>query len=239
MPARNAKRTLEQARLSLAVEHVPLDTLAPYSHNARKHPEDQLNRLSAMLRRFGFLVPVIVDALNVIVAGHGRILAARRLWDAGETIPGALVYSVPVLRVAHLRPTQVKAYRIADNKLASLSTFDDALLGKALKELAASGFAVLALGFSDDEMAALTGSADAALAAAIAGARDALPVGEAAPGVVNLRCLMTRQQRDSVQAMLERARASRHLDNDGAALAAIAAEYLANTTPREVASDAD
>lgn len=142
----------------MTLHSLPLSQIRPYPRNARLHPGDQLQRLGDSLRRFGFVAPVLVDAEDVLVAGHARLEAAKRIWAAGLTIPRAEAGIVPVVRLADLTPAQIRAYRIADNKLAQLSHFDDALLSETLRVLTSAGFGAAALGFSDDELALLTGT---------------------------------------------------------------------------------
>lgn len=119
------------------------DKLLPYPGNARKHSTRQLNQLVASLREFGFVNPVLVDAHNTIIAGHGRVAAAKKL---GLT-------QVPTLRIDHLSEAQKKAYIIADNRLAELAGWDNELLRAELKELISLDFNVELSGF-------LTGEAD-------------------------------------------------------------------------------
>jgi ParB-like chromosome segregation protein Spo0J len=185
---------------------VPVDSLTLYSRNARHHPPDQLTRLADSLRRFGFVAPVLVDAEQVVIAGHGRIAAARSLWDAGVTIPRCEAGMIPTLQVDHLTPAQVRAYRIADNKLAALSHFDDAALSLALRELTAAGFEAEALGFDDEELRLLTQETasdgngaddDAEFGAPIAGGVDPYTL-------LSFSCLVSPTQRDGVLAHLAR-----------------------------------
>lgn len=119
------------------------DRLLPYAGNARKHSTRQLNQLVASLREFGFVNPVLVDTNNMIIAGHGRVAAAKKL---GLT-------QVPTLCVDHLSEAQKKAYIIADNRLAELAGWDNELLRIELKELISLDFNVELSGF-------LTGEAD-------------------------------------------------------------------------------
>ena len=100
------------------IEYRPLSSLSRYENNPRKHPERQLVKLAASLREFGFAMPVLFDEHDVIIAGEGRIEAARRI---GMT-------DVPVLVAGHRSATQVRAYRLADNRLAELGTWDQEAL---------------------------------------------------------------------------------------------------------------
>jgi hypothetical protein len=107
------------------VELIPPDRLHVYQRNARRHPPSQIGQISSSIQAFGFINPILADAQNVVVAGHGRLQAAREL---GLT-------KVPVIRVSHLSDTEIQAYRLADNKIAENSSWDDALLRIELGEL--------------------------------------------------------------------------------------------------------
>lgn len=127
------------------VEMLGLDALIPYANNTRTHSEEQIAQVAASIREFGFTNPVLVDADNGIIAGHGRVLAARKL---GLT-------EVPCIRLAHLDERQKRAYVIADNKLALNAGWDDELLALELGALKDDGFDIGLTGFSEDEIAAL------------------------------------------------------------------------------------
>jgi ParB family chromosome partitioning protein len=127
------------------VEMLDLDALIPYANNTRTHSEEQVAQVAASIREFGFTNPVLVDADDGIIAGHGRVLAARKLG----------MDDVPCIRLAHLDETQKRAYIIADNKLALNAGWDDELLALELGALSDDGFDVSLTGFSEDEIAAL------------------------------------------------------------------------------------
>ena len=93
-------------------------SLTPFAGNPRKHPERQVIKLMASMREFGFALPVLTDEQGVIIAGEARIEAAKRLGIAG----------VPVIVASQWSTAQVRAYRLADNKLASLSEWDEQAL---------------------------------------------------------------------------------------------------------------
>ncbi|NCP19188.1 MAG: ParB N-terminal domain-containing protein [Erythrobacter sp.] len=113
---RNDIAALEQKLGS--IEYRPLGSLKRYENNPREHPEKQLVKLAASISEFGFAMPMLVDEQDVIIAGEARFEAARR---AGLT-------EVPVIVAHHWSPAQVRAYRLADNRLAELGTWDsDAL----------------------------------------------------------------------------------------------------------------
>lgn len=98
--------------------------LKPYKKNAKKHPKEQVDRIAESIREFGFTQPVLVDKDNCVVAGHGRILGAKK----------AGLKQVPTVCLEDLTPEQIKAYRLADNKLNE-SGWDDALLSQSLAEI--------------------------------------------------------------------------------------------------------
>jgi ParB-like chromosome segregation protein Spo0J len=97
-------------RMARAIEMWPLERLVPYERNPRTHSPEQVTRIAASIEQFGFNNPLLVDSQDGIIAGHGRLLAARQL-GLGE---------VPVIVLDHLTDAQRRAYVIADNKLAEL-----------------------------------------------------------------------------------------------------------------------
>ena len=123
-----------------------VDDLIPYARNSRTHSDAQVAQIAASVREFGWTNPVLVDGENGIIAGHGRVLAARKL-GMGE---------VPCIELAGLSDTQRRAYIIADNKLALNAGWDDELLAIEFSELADAGFDNLLTGFTQDEIDALT-----------------------------------------------------------------------------------
>ena len=127
------------------IEQVSIELLIPYANNARTHSDAQVAQIAASIREFGFTNPVLVSDDNTIIAGHGRVMAARKL---GLT-------QVPVIRLSHLSETQRKAYILADNKLALNAGWDDNLLSIELADLKDLGFDTDLTGFSADEIAAL------------------------------------------------------------------------------------
>jgi DNA modification methylase len=142
----------------IAVVSMPLASLVPYAANARTHSDAQVGQIAASIAEFGFVNPVLVDAAGVLVAGHGRVLAAKRLGLA----------SVPAIRLAHLSEAQARALRLADNQIALNSGWDEALLATELARIRDEGVVDLdVLGFSgrelDQLLAAADGGDDAAL----------------------------------------------------------------------------
>jgi len=122
---------------------VKIADLVPYARNSRTHSDAQVAQIAASIREFGFTNPVLVDGANGVIAGHGRILAARKLG----------METVPVIELAHLSEAQKRAYVIADNKLALNAGWDDEMLRLEISDLTDVGFDVSLLGFSDEELA--------------------------------------------------------------------------------------
>jgi DNA modification methylase len=122
----------------------PVEALVPYARNSRTHSDDQVAQIAASIREFGFTNPVLIDADGGIIAGHGRVLAAKRLG----------LQAVPVLVLDHLTAQQRRAYVIADNKLALNAGWDEDVLRAEVDALGAD-FDLDLLGFSDDELQAL------------------------------------------------------------------------------------
>ena len=123
-------------------EKVNIDRLVPYARNARTHSKEQILQLRASLREFGFVNPVIVDKDLNVIAGHGRILAAK---EEGIT-------EVPCVLAEHLTEAQKRAYIIADNRLALNAGWDAEMLSVELADLQAADFDVSLLGFNDAEL---------------------------------------------------------------------------------------
>jgi ParB-like chromosome segregation protein Spo0J len=124
------------------IEILKTDLLIPYARNSRTHSEAQVAQIAGSIREFGFTNPVLIDAENGIIAGHGRIMAAQKLGLA----------EVPCIRLDHLTETQRKAYVIADNKLALNSGWDDSMLALELAELQDVDYNLELLGFGKDEL---------------------------------------------------------------------------------------
>jgi DNA modification methylase len=127
------------------IEMLDADSLIPYANNTRTHSEDQVLQIASSIKEFGFTNPILVDADNGIIAGHGRVLAARKLGIA----------QVPCIRLDHLDERQKRAYIIADNKLALNAGWDDELLALELGALEEDGFDQSLTGFDKDELSAL------------------------------------------------------------------------------------
>ena len=126
------------------VEQVAIEKLIPYVNNSRTHSDEQVAQIAASIREFGFTNPVLIDADNGIIAGHGRVLAGRKL----------ALEKVPCIRLSHLSETQRKAYVIADNKLALNAGWNEKMLALELCDLRAADFDLGKIGFNADEIEA-------------------------------------------------------------------------------------
>lgn len=124
---------------------VPLDKLIPYANNARTHSPAQINKLRSSLREFGFINPVIIDRDYGIIAGHGRVLAAR---EEG-------ISEVPCVFADHLTEAQKKAYILADNRMAMDAGWDEELLRIEIEALQAEAFDIGLTGFDESELSKL------------------------------------------------------------------------------------
>ena len=125
---------------------LPTAGLVPYARNSRTHSPEQVAQIAGSIREFGFTNPVLVDAENGIIAGHGRIMAAQKLG----------LEKVPCIRLGYLTDAQKRAYIIADNKLALNAGWDFEMLKVEVMELQAEDFDVSLLGFEGDEIEKLT-----------------------------------------------------------------------------------
>ena len=126
----------------MKIESLPLDRLIPYARNSRTHSDAQVAQVAASIREFGFTNPVLIDAEDGIIAGHGRVMAARKLG----------LDKVPCIRLAHLSETQKRAYIIADNKLALNAGWDEEMLALELAELREVDFDMQITGFDEAEL---------------------------------------------------------------------------------------
>ncbi|KVG09877.1 site-specific DNA-methyltransferase [Burkholderia thailandensis] len=125
--------------MNLHIDYRPIESLIPYARNARTHSEEQVAQIAASIREFGFNNPVLVDGQHGVIAGHGRILAARQLGMA----------ELPVIELSHLSDTQKRAFILAENRLTERAGWDDELLSLELADLQAAGFDLELTGFDD------------------------------------------------------------------------------------------
>lgn len=128
--------------MKLKIEYRKVSDLLPYARNARTHSDTQVSQLAASIKEFGFNNPVAVNGEGMILCGHGRVMAAQKLH----------LTEVPTVCLSHLSDTQVKAYILADNKLALNAGWDDDMLKVELEDLKDSDFDLNLTGFSDEEL---------------------------------------------------------------------------------------
>jgi ParB-like chromosome segregation protein Spo0J len=127
------------------IETLPVADLIPYARNARTHSDAQVAQLAASIREFGFCNPILIDGQSGIIAGHGRLLAARQLG----------MDTVPCVRLGHLSDTQRRAYILADNRLALSAEWDEAMLALELSALRIEAFDLDLTGFDPGEIGEL------------------------------------------------------------------------------------
>ena len=130
----------------MQIKQVKIEKLIPYARNARTHSDEQVAQIAARVKEFGWTNPILVDGDKGIIAGHGRLAAARKL---GMT-------EVPVIELTHLSETQKKALILADNKLSLNAGWDNEMLMLEIKELELEGFDLGLTGFDAEELEALT-----------------------------------------------------------------------------------
>ena len=131
--------------MEIEVKYRKVEDLIPYVNNSRKHSDEQVAQIASSIKEFGWTNPILIDGTNSIIAGHGRLMAARKL----------KMEEVPTIELSHLTDTQRKALVIADNKLALNADWDTTLLTIELDDLLKDGFALDILGFNADELTAL------------------------------------------------------------------------------------
>lgn len=128
---------------NLEIQYKPIGDLIPYVNNSRTHSDEQVMQVASSIKEFGFTNPLLIDSKGGIIAGHGRLLAARKLG----------MDEVPTIVLDGLSDAQRKAYVIADNKLALNSGWDEDLLKVELEELGMLNFDLELLGFDERELA--------------------------------------------------------------------------------------
>lgn len=140
------------AKPLLEVRYIDVESLIPYARNSRTHSDEQVAQIAGSIKEFGFTNPILVDGEGGIIAGHGRVMAARKLG----------IESVPTIALAGLTESQKRAYIIADNRLPLNAGWDYEMLKIELQELDLGGFDIELLGFNDDELSSLMAGTDSA-----------------------------------------------------------------------------
>jgi len=133
------------------IEHLPIESLVPYARNSRTHSPEQISQVANSIMEFGFTNPVLIDGQGGIIAGHGRVMAAKSLGLA----------EVPCIRLGHLSEAQKRAYVIADNKLALNAGWDEEMLALEFKALNDMGFDLELTGFDLGDIDELLAELDA------------------------------------------------------------------------------
>lgn len=197
------------------VERRPLDELIPYARNAKNHTEAQVVQLAASMREWGWTMPVLIDEHGSIIAGHGRVLAAQRLqWT-----------EAPVMVARGWTPAQVRAYRIADNRLAENSAWNFELLAGELDDLRDLSVDMQLLGFGAEELNNLIGTPNVPPLESL----PELPQGDR--GLQEMTFVLRGDQAATVRRAVELAQERHEFDpednRNGCALALIAEAYLA------------
>lgn len=137
-----ARKTTLAETADLAIEYRPITGLVPYARNARTHSEAQVALIAGSIREYGWTTPILVDGANGIIAGHGRVMAARKLG----------LGSVPVIELGHLSEAQKRAYVLADNRLAEQAGWDREMLALEVADLTDLGIDLGTLGFEAAEI---------------------------------------------------------------------------------------
>jgi ParB-like chromosome segregation protein Spo0J len=132
--------------VQVQIKTVTVDKLIPYVRNSRTHSDAQIAQIAASIKEFGWTNPILVDAENGIIAGHGRLMAARKLGYK----------EVPVIELKDMTDTQKRAYVIADNQLALNAGWDTELLSLELLDLKDSKFNLEVLGFKPEDLKTFT-----------------------------------------------------------------------------------
>jgi DNA modification methylase len=143
---------MTQNMLDLKIEQWPVEKLVPYARNARTHSDGQVAQVAASIAQFGFVNPILVGPDKVIIAGHARLLAARKLGMS----------EVPIIVLEHLSEAERRALVIADNRLALNAGWDEEMLALEIGALREEDFSLDVLGFDDEELTRLLAAEDAA-----------------------------------------------------------------------------
>lgn len=131
--------------ISRPIKEAKTSDLKPYKNNSRIHDENQISQIASSIEKFGFTQPILVDENNIVLAGHGRLMAAQKLG----------LQSVPVIVLDKLSDAQKKAYVIADNKIGQNSKWNNEVLRIEIEDIAKDGFDVDVLAFNDKELSKL------------------------------------------------------------------------------------
>jgi ParB-like chromosome segregation protein Spo0J len=137
-----------EIKITQHIEQIDIKELIPYARNSRTHSDIQVTQIAASIKEFGFTNPVLINEDNDIIAGHGRVLAAKRLG----------LDEVPCIRLSHLSETQQRAYVIADNNLALNAGWNFDMLSVEIDELNDQKYDTSLLGFTNEQLAEMIGT---------------------------------------------------------------------------------
>ena len=209
-----------------AIEMVKLDDLLPYIRNPRQHSPDQIRQIAASMREFGWTMPILRDEEGTILAGHGRVMAAREL---GLT-------EGPCMTARGWPESKKRAYVIADNKLALNASWDTGLLSAEIEALAEAEYPIDVLGFSEDDMLRMAddlmaksfteSQSEAPAVAPPADAEAPPPAPANSPDSVPMTITMTVAQREGIFLAIQKAKDEYGLDHSAEALWQICKLFL-------------
>jgi hypothetical protein len=148
--AKKTKKTSATPTVAENIEHISTEKLLSYDKNARTHSAEQVEQLAKAITRWGFTNPVLIDESNTLIAGHGRVMAAKSLGMA----------TVPAVRIFNLSDSERRALVLADNKLAMNSGWDWDILKDELAALSKEGFDMAITGFDEEEVSVLDHGGD-------------------------------------------------------------------------------
>ena len=205
----------------LKIEYRNTKDLIPYVNNSRTHDDNQVMQIASSIKEFGFTNPILVDGDKGVIAGHGRLKAAKIL----------NIDSVPVIELQHLTPAQKKAYIIADNKLALNAGWDIELLHLEMEGLREFDYDITLTGFSEDDLARLADDIDLMRMKDMEkDASDKESSGEDkkpnAEELFPFSVMIDHYQRETIFAALRKAKQEHDLENSSQAIWAICKEYI-------------
>jgi ParB-like chromosome segregation protein Spo0J len=205
----------------LKIEYKSTKDLIPYVNNSRTHDENQVLQIASSIKEFGFTNPILVDGDKGVIAGHGRLQAAKLL----------NIDSVPVIELQHLTPAQKKAYVIADNKLALNAGWDIELLHLEMDGLREFNYDLSLTGFSEDDLTRLSNDVDLIRMRDMADHSDGSSTsdGESSRHKEELfpfSVMIDHDQRETIFQALRKAKQDHDLENSSQAIWAICKEYI-------------
>lgn len=205
----------------LKIEYRSTKDLIPYVNNSRTHDENQVLQIASSIKEFGFTNPILVDGDKGVIAGHGRLQAAKLL----------NIDSVPVIELQHLTPAQKKAYVIADNKLALNAGWDIELLHLEMDGLREFNYDLSLTGFSEDDLIRLSNDVDLMRMRDMADHSDGSSASDGEPNrhkeeLFPFSVMIDHDQRETIFQALRKAKQEHDLENSSQAIWAICKEYI-------------